>query len=402
MIKKVVTIVLTAVLIAAAVCGCSSGGPDGTGSRDTDVPVSGQGGTSEHAETKEPVDELYRDLPDGSYGGADFTILQYEDQGAQFTALIDVDEDDGTLINSDLYYRTLNVEDKLKVDISLRTFLTTGEVTDAIREDVNSGDGVFDAFSTHSGFVPTHILNDEVLNLRNYSSFDFSKPWWNESVNKALTFGDKLYVSYGYINISLLDGQMVIAFNKEMAETYGLGDVYSMVDGKEWTLGKFLEICRKFEQIDDTYAVTAYPYLGAPALIYGMDVSLFSRNSEGYYDYNGLSDKFYEVRTKIFDIMQNANIANTDWATYTQSFSNGQALFTVKSLGSLRVFRNEHIDYGIIPFPMYSEDQGQYLSYTTNQVQGICIPSSCKDPEMAAVVLENMCAETYRLIREDY
>ena len=100
--------------------------------------------------------------------------------------------------------------------------------------------------------------------------------------------------------------------------------------------------------------------------------------------------------------MQNANIANIDWATYTQSFSSGQALFTVKSLGSLRVFRNEHIDYGIIPFPMYSEDQGQYLSYTTNQVQGICIPSSCKDPEMAAVVLENMCAETYRLIREDY
>ncbi len=402
MFKKTMLLAAAAAMIVCAVCSCGGAKPGPSESSGTEASTGAEPVTSDAVDTQAPFDELYRDLPAGSYGGAEFTILQYEDQGAQFTALMDVEEDDGTLINSDLYYRTLNVEDKLKVDITLRSFLTTGEVTDAIREDVSSGDGVLDCFSTHSGFIPTHILNDEVLNLRNYEDFDFSKPWWNESVNKTLTFGDKLYAAYGYVNISLLDGQMVLAFNKEMAATYGLGDVYSMIDNKEWTLEKFLETSRGFEQVDDVFAIATYPYLGAPALIYGMNVSLFSKNSEGFYEYDGLTDKFYEVRTKLFDVLQNDQITNIDWQTYVQSFREGRALFVVNSLGALRVYRSDRIDFGIIPFPMYSEEQGEYLSYTTNQVQGVCIPSSCKDPGRAVIVLENMCAETYRLIKDDY
>ena len=66
------------------------------------------------------------------------------------------------------------------------------------------------------------------------------------------------------------------------------------------------------------------------------------------------------------------------------------------------MMRDLEFDYGIVPFPKYDENQPEYISYVTDQMQPISIPVTVSDTELVGAVLENMAAESYMRVRENY
>lgn len=75
------------------------------------------------------------------------------------------------------------------------------------------------------------------------------------------------------------------------------------------------------------------------------------------------------------------------------SFFNGRAMLLWGKLDSAAVLRNMEQDFGIIPCPMFTEDQGEYYT-TSNDASMVCVPTTDKDLDDIGFVIEAMCRES--------
>lgn len=75
-------------------------------------------------------------------------------------------------------------------------------------------------------------------------SFDFTQPYWDIRLMDSLHYGDRNYYVTGAANLSTYEKTHMLAYNKELAEVYGAGDLTALVNSGEWTLDKFGELSR--------------------------------------------------------------------------------------------------------------------------------------------------------------
>ena len=64
--------------------------------------------------------------------------------------------------------------------------------------------------------------------------------------------------------------------------------------------------------------------------------------------------------------------------------------------------REVEFDYSVLPYPKYDEGQEGYISFITNQMQPMVIPITVQDTARAGVVLENLCGESHKVVRDKY
>lgn len=374
------------------------------GCRDS-VPSIETGAESTSAFYETEIDPLYENLPTGSYDGYVSNIIQYEAHGAQFSADMDIEEDDGTLLNSALWKRTQLVEGRLNVDVRLTLVQSTDDVSLKISEDISAGDCNFEFFSNHSAHLATQTQNGQALPYNELPEVDLEKPWWNTSVIHQTTAGDgNIYMGFGYINISCYDSQCGVWFNKDMADEYNLGNIYQMVADNEWTMDRFIQICRAVaDNGEKLYGVGAYPYGRCTRIDLWLWRIFFEKDDvTGQFTYVGVTDKMYDVYSKMGAMLLDKTVSNLDLATYRDSFRNGETFAMCSNVSGMQEYRNSTLNYGLAPFPKYDENQEQYLSYTTNQIQGVSVAVTTLDKTRSAVILENLASESYRQMKDVY
>ena len=162
---------------------------------------------------EETEPDLYKDLPAGDYGGRDFPLLQYEETSAA-TSTICVEELNGEAVNDALYQRTLNVNERLGVNITL-TKTSLAEVNSIMSSSVTAGDDHYQAFWQHSTNSVTNFLQKGyLLTMNDIAAFDFSAPWWNRNAMDSVRLNEKIYMAFGDINYYLFDFQSIIFGNQ--------------------------------------------------------------------------------------------------------------------------------------------------------------------------------------------
>ncbi len=74
-------------------------------------------------------------------------------------------------------------------------------------------------------------------------------------------------------------------------------------------------------------------------------------------------------------------------------FSEGRGLFCDLTLSKISMFfSNMEDDYGIVPEPMFNEEQGEYFSYTGYTIPMVTIPATDPNPERTGNIIEALCA----------
>nr|MBQ4319687.1 hypothetical protein [Clostridia bacterium] len=64
--------------------------------------------------------------------------------------------------------------------------------------------------------------------------------------------------------------------------------------------------------------------------------------------------------------------------------------------------RGMDIDYGVIPYPKFNEEQEEYLTGLVDNYSLICVPTTAGDPDFSGFMLEALSAETYRSVVYQY
>jgi hypothetical protein len=73
------------------------------------------------------------------------------------------------------------------------------------------------------------------------------------------------------------------------------------------------------------------------------------------------------------------------------------------TLDNAPALRQSEVEFGILPFPKYDEDQENYLSHSYDGLSSFGVPLCAYDPEMCGMILEALCAESsYSVIPKYY
>ena len=400
--KKLMLMILAAVLIAAAGTSCSQSSPESGSPSDV---VTG----SESTDAAQDLDDIYADsLAAQDFGGAPFRIAARNEHWLY--VIYDAQEENGELINDAVYRRNRKIEERFNVKITQDVL---DDVAGTLQKNVNAGVDAYELYLPVDREALTYGANGAVYKISDIPNIDLSKPYWSQTLNKSLTMGGELYFAYGSFNLSVYDYTHVLLFNKQMITDLGAESPYELVRSGNWTFEKYAEMAKQsVRDLDGNGAMDSNDQWGfysldkhvLPCFWIGAGVKSISKSAEDIPQYTLRDDeKFINVIEKIFEITYDNNsrypgeLPEED----TIRFIDGNTLFadsTFKGVGDLRSIET---DFGIIPYPKFTAEQSDYYTRVEGGNPGV-VPVTAENLQMIGTVLESLNSESAKTVIPAY
>ena len=407
--KRFVSIMLLlSVVLSAASCG------DEGGSSDTTVSPDDVTGTTAPQENEDPRGSVSDDLPEKNYGGAVFTIAT--ETGNEWMVI--QEESTGDVVDDAVYKRNLAVEDRFGVKLAVITDGYT-EISQKISNMVQSGDDSIDLCMIHVVQAGKTAVNDIYMNWNDVPYVDFSKPWWADSTVDDLTVDDVCLLAVGDFALSALANTYCMFYNKKLAEDYGIGDLYPIVNEGKWTIDKLLETT-KDSYVDvnsdgradgeDQFGFVTTSRSALNTYLWSFGGHVLKKNNDGDVELVYHSDRTSDMVTKLCSVFYDNNgiYINSKEPEYSSffaidTFNDCRAVFINGSLGNaVQYFRDMKDDFGILPYPKWNEAQENYYTMVDGSHDVLAVPASISDVERVGIITEALCAESYKKLVPAY
>ncbi len=371
---------------------CGNGGSENTVVDTTDtIPE-----TQTEPETEE-VPELPADL---DLTGLTFTFGVLDNPNARNPIVME--ELTGEALN-DAQYNTINGAQEM-LGVAIEEFLIEDgyPATTKIRSMVQSGDDVVQVANLYCAATPVMLADGYVVDYNDIPIIDLSKSWWDQSVNQSLMLGDMRYAAIGDLSITTHDLSFVLLFSKAQIDQNGLESPYDLVSDGKWTMDamqEMMEVVTVDTDGDGKYTnEDTYGYLGTiknvlPSFWIGAGEITIALDDKGIPQMAMSDERFISVIDRIFAMTydNNARFLSMDGADVNQEninmFQENKGLFMDCSLFWVGALRDMETDFGIIPYPMWDEAQGNYYSRVSYFMPPL-VPITNTNLELTGAVLE--------------
>ena len=412
--KKAACASLAALLLVSA---CACGSPEDPETTQA-ASEAGNAGTEGETEYREPLD-LPEDL---TFPNQTLTFMT-RDEGSDWTTTeIFADEEDfaSSNISEAVHTRNVTILDKYGVTID-HLVTPTGDMPSKVNLAVQSGGNDFQAVISNAVNATSMSSNGLIWNLLDteIEYLDLDKPWWDNQLTEGIIINDMVFFATGDLLTADNDATFVMMFNKDIAAEYNVPSIYSLVDNYEWTLDKLYEFEQKVEGIDggdgkldhDTdlvpFAMTNDSYY---SVLYAGGIKLVGRDSETNSPIYALdverADNLATKARKVFAKNLIFRLDNTDSVIEAGKvcFGGGHALFFGECLQCVERLRGYDIEFGVIPYPQYDENQKAYYHMMHSTGSVVCIPRqiSGENLEMTSAMLEAMAYYSQDTLTKQY
>ena len=395
------------VSVSATACGSETS----SGTQDT-----GNAGTApQESETAEP--DRFADV---DFGGETVGILCRTDTMLEWARELYVEEDDGDIVNSAVFAKNRNVEERLGVHLDYIRMDGEWNVMSAflqrIRDSVAADDHDFDLVAGYRHYMPQLAAEGYFLNLNDVPYIDFTKPWWKGNFTSELNVGGKLHFMAGDIGLSMLKCLMVFFYNKNLAAQYDLGDIYDVVKSGKWTIDYAAQLCEtvsgdlngdgKMSMKDDLYGYSTnhsqeyFDVLGSP---------FTTMDKDGYPTLSFNNAKSVAIVEKLYHLFYETAGGNPynvgSGAAYSDSenmFREDRLLMWSHCLCYAEELRDMASDFAVIPYFKWDEEQKEYHTATQNMFSIFSIVSNCDHTDRVGATAEVMAEESYKLVTPAY
>lgn len=407
--KKIISMLLCLVMLSASAMLVACNGDDETSSDNSGAGVVGGDSIEDYGVT----------MPEFKWEGDDykeFNVLIYSNEVQTTYFCEDVEPDLYSTTDA-----TLNEAVKKRNDEILSKYGVTikghpvADVAAELKLDISSGLNNYDAALP---FMPAAASLAQEGYLWDLNEFDdylhFDQPWWDQSANKSLSIGNKLYFTTGDITIMPKIVSTAITFNKEiLAKTFPDYNLYEMVENKEWTFDKMIEMSRTVTADTDGAAGFSYKDTWGASSSYGDVSAFFIASGKNYItkdddDLPVISFNDTASTTLLQKILQNlqlkdewvfhcneVNDGSDIWVVSLDVFGQNRALFRTSAFSAIKKLRayDDAEEFGIVPFPLMTEEQDDYYTFCSARFAYCAvIPTSLEeeDAEFSAYMLEVM------------
>ncbi|MBE6725241.1 MAG: hypothetical protein E7576_08645 [Ruminococcaceae bacterium] len=370
--KKRLIPALLALLLAAASCSTATVTEEETAQTQTptaEIPV--------EAETEDPNARLDSGLPEADFEGYEFHIFIHNTITNDFAA----EEMTGEPINDGEYERMVAVQDKgnceiLPIVVSADNRGGQTPLGNAVKAGTNDYD-----LACLSGYSSCNALTDgSLMNLYEVPNLNLEKPWWDPYCTQECTFKNAVFQMTGDISIGDNQATFCYFFNKNMSATYNQPDFYEMVDNRTWTIDNFRQFAEAVDSNldydndgnhindkEDIYGIYIWDDI-MMGIVNASGLKCCVINQNGELELSLYSEKFVDAFDKFTAYAYNQDVTcayqrNGYAADYGQiAFREGRALFFLQNIGAATSFRDMEDDFGILPLPLYDENQDRYYN----------------------------------------
>lgn len=427
--KKILVVLLTAVMVIAIFAACTQDDTDDiqqtTSDFDDEVAP-----TPEDEETviqTDGTDSMIRILPnlyDYDWGGHVFRVLSTDwGESPEWTAWnprdIVAEEMTGNPLNDAVYRRNSALEERYNFTVEhvmvRTTFVQGSSYIDVLRRAVSAGDNHFDVISIGLGSAATVAQEGLLVDLFDVHYLDFEQPYWDQGAVRDLAVGNRLFFTNGDFNLVNRDAMPVILFNKQLLADLQLDCPYELVRNGKWTIDTMYTMSRaaaadlgghggQLNPESDRFGfVPSFVGLG---LRHGVGVRTADIDSDGMPVLTFASERNFNAVIAVHDLM-NASFTMQLGAAEVgvdpalsepeRIFTEGRGLFKGAAVRTVENLRGSETDFGILPMPWLDEHQGEW-NHMVSALFGraIAIPSfhDGYDLDRVGFILEAISAES--------
>jgi len=238
-------------------------------------------------------------------------------------------------------------------------------------------------------FYPSLVASGFVLDAGSLGVFDFEEEKWSEM---ALEYGKFNGKQYGF-DTGVNPVGSGIYWNKTMFEREGQPNLYELVEKKQWTWDKMLEIAKALTKDTDGDGVIDQWGLGDMDLMWALLAAKGARavKEEGDHAVFGLTDlnaletlQFWQDLFQVHKVIEMPP-DGAPWDYHCQQFIDGKSGMLCYALWWAGTANdNMQDDYGFVPNPLAPGGLDTYTS-TQGEINIHCIPSTVKNPEEIAI-----------------
>lgn len=392
-----------ALLLLANICACQGETPE--------ADIESTTGTDTTLPEETTAEELSLDLPEANFDGYTVTYLTCDGYCEHFK--LNIDEEIGDTLNDAGYKRERAVGDLLNVEFDA-VEVDTGEVASSLSASVMAGSGDYDFVLPHATTgISAMVTSGSLLDWNTLEYVDFTKPWWNSTMQESLGIAGKVFYASGDI-VMTWQGMGCFILNKDYLEEYNIDtDVYQLVYDGEWTVDRLLElIADKSSDLDGDTQMTDADQYGllansgqTPWFQFGCGQHISTLDADGCPVLDMGSERMISVVEKLYNLIYSddtylSSFTSYDYATgrYRDMLISGRSFLTMFDIGGLYTYLREiEFDYGILPYPKLDESQEDYYSFCGAGLIGI--PADAPDLERTAMVAEALAYYSYEYIR---
>lgn len=397
---KMKNIISVLILCAVALSVVACAGDSGSVSNET---------TTANSNDTTAVDEtttISDDLPAIDFNGSEYKLLIRTSYEYEFK----VEEADGDLINDAIYLRNRAVEERFNVNIT--TYELTAEwggadtFNNSVVNSIMAGDDDYQIIAGYAAMILGAIQPNYFLDWHTMPYINLDKPWWSEQIADSFTINGKLFAMTGDIALTLWQHMITIFYNKQMAEDYGITNIYDLVINGNWTFDKMTAMCKDISQDlngddvydqNDLYGYATVFSTAIDAYLAAFDIQVLKRNTDGWLEVDIVNDKTINAMEKLNNFFHNDTYAYmTPDDVVTTIFKENRTLFYPNVLKTSESLRDMDNDFGVLPYPKYDDTQDKYYSTSTDGFSLFLLPATISDSEMVGIITEALCAESYK------
>ena len=412
--KRAPLVCIIIIAFAAIFAACSSGA-DAAPERAAES-AAPAGGETLSADTPGDADPL-GDMPARDYGGYEMrflTIAAGINSTTRFTDEIYAAAEIGEVINDAVFTRNRKIEEKLNIIV---TAVPAENITAAASRSILAGDDDFDVMGAYK-WDSMNLASQKLLrDWHGIPGLDFTRAWWNRNAYEKLEACGKLPVMSGSILISEIDDTLAMIYNKSIAENTGAGDIYALVQENKWTLDAFAETATRvsadlngdgeLKAGDDLFGYIQDPASMTNNWCFSCDLlkaSARTENGELVLDMNVNADRIQTALEKLAAVSKSGcALTGLDLYEGLTYFKENKIFVYAVILRNIELLRDMDFDFGVIPYPMFDEAQGRYLTHVGNASPILGIPiTNSSDDERLGNILEAMAAASLCYVTPAY
>ena len=404
--KKLIAMILVIASLLVVFCACAT-------KDDGKKPIN-----QENPEEKLWLDNLPADL-DLEEAEIKFIIGESDPPQTLSARSIEVEEDDGDIVNSAIYNRNARIEERLNCTITLVEAVQAG-MQETATPALMAGDDDYDVLGGRQHDDIDLCLEGYCLNLNTLAEYggdyiETDQPWWGTEYIRRMNYKDQMYWITGVLSLRFISGARCIAVNADLYNKYVLekyGNIYDIVNEGTWTLDLLAEMA-SLGYVDnngndksdsgDQFGLNigvGDDMVDAYAYAYGVRYS--TENADGTITFNLVDTNvdYINFMNKITDIRQSKYSFHAD--SGGPSFVNGELLFQSSRIQYFELnYREMESDFFVVPLPK-RDANSDYV--TTIHDGNLLFAISYCTPQIAqtAAVLEAMAAESYKSVMPNY
>jgi len=421
--KRILALILCALMLVPALASCGSGDDAGTPSGDTAAADNTTAETTV-AETSE------YEAPEVNYDGAEVTlaVIDYVTTGTASSWVASsycegfMPEQNGDILNDAIYERNQTVEEELGVKLGFFSMTSFSNAASEFQKPVLAGEDLIDFGLMNGGGMPKLMGTDYLVELTDLD-LDLSYSWWDQGSIEEFTVFDKLHTVTGDISLNAAYAPITLFFNKALVKDFDLEDPYKTVYDGSWTLDKSMEMCYAVAadlngngqvDIEDRFGMLFEgSTLGNMVLSSGERFT--TRDSDGVPQPAINTERTAKVLEKFIPFMldKETNVLNSNYTNlgYKNVFTDlmlpmfidDRALFYNNQLLVALNLRDMEADFGVLPTPKLEESQDKYyIPYSNHWATFVVVPVTNSQYDMTADVIQSMGYYSQQLVIKAY